>query len=456
MIFLLFTLGVDAGAQVAEPVACPPKAFRFEEDCSDLRGHTLTGLDSLRYVSLDADGDWWLQFGGQYRFRLEHLDEPNYGVGGIPGYTAEGNRILGSALLRSSAGFMLFAELGVATERGRKPVERSFDRSALDLTQGFVELPADLGEWRAALRLGRQELDSEGNRLLSAREVSNLRRTFDMALGSMRDATHEIEVFSGRPVINFRGAFDDHWSTSESLNGVMGTWRPIDVAPISSAGFFYFDRSLNRLVSPADSVRERRRTFGLRSNLEISQWDGAAQASWQWGSQGERNIRAYGIAGELGRTWMTAIGRARAGISFGWASGDAAPERGAVGRFDVLYPSLDYFTDAPLSYPGNTTDIRPTLRWWPVPAVSVQGGADRIWRIDRADAVLAPPGVPLIAPGQGSGGRIVTLVDLRATWHFLPCWELLASVVRGNPGPVLDPAGARDATFLLFQLTGKI
>lgn len=434
---------------------CAAKPFRFEEDCRALAGTPLQGLDRLRYVPITASGDWWLQFGGEYRFRTEYLDRPNYGIGPIPDYTAHSHRWLGHALLRSRSGVLVFLELGVAAERGRRPFERSFDRSALDMTQGFFEIPAEFQRWRAALRLGRQEIDSHGNRLLSTRDVSNLRRTFDLARVALTDDTHEISAFAGRPVVNFPGAFDDHWSVSEKFSGVMGEWRP-GSKPMASSDFFFFDRSLVLGQSPVSTIHERRRTLGLRTSLQLDDWDGAYQAAWQWGDFGHRSIRAYGLAGEMGYTWRQVGGAPRAGVSFGWASGDADPARGPVGTFDVQYPNLSYFTDAPLSYPGNTADIRPTLGWSPVKTLKAQVGADAIFRIHREDAVYAPPGIPLIPAGRGQAGQVVTLADARLVWTPLPHWEVIGSGVYGFRGDVLREAGGHDAKYLLLQITFRL
>jgi hypothetical protein len=449
------TAAMAAHAADSSSGECPAKTFRFAEDCRGLRGQDLTGVETLRYLPLDAKGAWWVQFGGQYRYRLEHLDEPNYGIGGIPGYTAHGHRLFADGMLQSSGGVMVFVELGVAIEHGREPIERPFDHSALDLTQGFIQVPIPLASWRGSLRLGRQELDSGGNRLLSAREASNLRRTFDMALASVANSNHEVQLFAGRPVVNFPGAFDDHRSPTEKVVGGLGTWRPLGLAVPSTVGIFFIDRSLDRQLGPITFLPERRRTLGLRTSVRGDTWDGELQAAWQWGEQAERNIRAYGIAGGFGHAWPEVPGAPRAGVSMGWASGDSAPARGAVGTFDVIYPSLDYFTDAPLSYPGNTFDIRPTLRGSPLDVLTLQAGTDWIFRIDRADSVFAPPGFVLVPGGHGGSGRIATLADIRATWHILRRWDVLASAVRGLPGRVLDSAHAHDALFLLFQATGK-
>lgn len=438
------------------PARCEPSTFRYEEDCSGLRDAASGGLETLRYLPLSDEGDWWLQLGGQYRYRLETLDHPNYGLGGAQGYSSHGHRVFVDGEVRSRGGAIVFIELGAAAESGRLPAERSFDRGAIDILQAFIELPADIGSWHAGLRLGRQELDSGGNRLLAVRDVSNFRRTFDMALVSLTDGTSEIKAFGGRPVVNFGGSFDDHWSPTERLAGLTAAVRLDQPGLRSTIGGFFFDRTVNKRLGPSVVAEERRRTLGLRSTVGNSEWDGALQASWQWGKQGEKSIRAYGVAGELGRRWPDMFGAPRVGVSFGWASGDSDGKRGAIGTFDVLYPNLDYFTDAPLSYPGNTTDVRPTLRWSPLHHVVLQAGADWIFRIEQADAVYAPPGVVLVPGGRGPSGRVVTLTDVRASWHFLDYWDLTLSGVHGAAGPVVTAVGGRNATFFLFQLVAKL
>jgi len=461
-VFVDIAIAADVTSVIEKPMAdaptavgCPPKPFRYEEDCSTLSGEPLTGLERLRYLPITSAGDWWLQLGGEYRFRTEYLDRPNYAIGPSPKYTALGHRWLGHALARSSLGAVFFLELGVAAEHGRRPFERSFDKSALDITQGFFELPAQFHRWRASLRLGRQEIDSHGNRLVSPRDVSNLRRTFDVARIALADTTHELSALKGRPVVNFPGAFDDHWSTTESFSGVMGEWRA--VAPyVPSSDFFYFDRSLDLHPTPLSRVHERRRTFGLRTTLLLDDWDGAYQASWQWGERSARGIKAYGIAGEMGYTWRQIWGTPRAGATFGWASGDQDPARGAVGTFDVMYPNLSYFTDAPLSYPGNTTDVRPTVSWSPVRSLKAQVGADAIFRITREDAVYAPPGIPLIPGGRGHAGNVATLADTRVVWTPIPRLEVLGSAVYAFRGDVIREAGGRDAKYLLLQITARL
>jgi hypothetical protein len=71
-----------------------------------------------------------------------------------------------------------FVQVAAATDAGRHPAERPFDRTRPDIAQAFVDIPLSKG---VVLRVGRQELDSGGNRLIAVREAANVRLAFDMA-----------------------------------------------------------------------------------------------------------------------------------------------------------------------------------------------------------------------------------------------------------------------------------
>ena len=84
------------------------------------------------------------------------------------------------------------------------------------------------------LRVGRQELDSGGNRLISVREAGNLRLAFDMAHLESQFAGFDWVAFYGRPVLNQAGAFDDDGSRTERFFGgcVQRRWTQVDLAPL--------------------------------------------------------------------------------------------------------------------------------------------------------------------------------------------------------------------------------
>ncbi len=208
------------GAQTPPPrIVCPVKPFRWAEDCSALRAEhgALLGVERLRFIPLADSGLVWLTLGGEYRFKTEYLDAPDFGIGpGADAYTAFGERLLAQADLRTTLGIRAFVQLSAATDAGRKPAERPFDRSRPDIAQAFIDVPLP---GAAVLRVGWQELDAGGNRLISTREAANLRLAFDMAHLAASIAGFDAVAFYGRPVLNQRGAFDDRGNPSEKFLG---------------------------------------------------------------------------------------------------------------------------------------------------------------------------------------------------------------------------------------------
>ena len=393
--------------------------------------------------ALRAHANERLTFGGEYRLKIENLDAPDFALrASDEAYTAIGHRGLFSAELHASESLRAFVQLGVAADSGRKPAERAFDRSRLDVAQAFfdVSLPH-----ATTVRIGRQVLDSGGNRLVSVREAANLRLAFDMAHLESKLGAMSVVAFYGRPVLNQRGAFDDRGNRAETF---MGAWllRPLGAAqgaPV--ANVFFLSRARARAVYQEGVASDHRRTIGARISATPSQWDYAAQASYQYGSFGADSIGAYGFAGDIG--WHPQIRfMPRIGLSFGYASADR--RRAAhLGTFDVIYPNLGYFTDAPVYYPGNTADVQPNAAITVTPSLRLRAGCDVVTRISKNDAVYGPPGVPLIA-GTGAGPSFVAALSYaRAEWTPDAHLAATLSFVHGSTGALIRNAGGTDFNY---------
>lgn len=449
--------GILAGQVVrAASLDCPPRAFRWQEDCNELaHSDAALGWHRLRGIPIDRKQSAWLTLGGEYRFRVETLDDPSFGLRGSS-YTARDHRWFAHADLHLAAAPRVFVQLSAAADEGRKPAARSFDQSAVDVAQAFVDLPLAAADNRFLLRLGRQELDLHGNRLVSTREAANLRRAFDAALATFAGERVSALGFAGRPVRNAAGAFDDRANEGERFAGasIEFAWRPGTATDTFS--LFYFDRTRPRTVFQDASGRERRHTLGARFVHGSATSDLALQAAYQRGDIASKRVRAHGFAGDLGWRPVDWRLKLRFGVSFGYASGDRTSGDDAVGTFDVIYPNLGYFTDAPLFYPGNTVDVQPNVTLALSTVLTVQAGCDFIHRVKSTDAVYEPPGIPLVR-GEGAGGdSAATLCFGKATWRPLAKLEVIASYVHGQPEDVLRGAGGAATDYWLAQLALKL
>jgi len=417
-----------------------------------MRGQRLSGLDELRYILLSESGSVWLSLGGEYRLKSESLDPPDFGVRPTDeSYTAIGQRFLVHADLRTQLGWRAFVQVSAASDAGRKPLERPFDRSRPDVAQAFVDIPVPIFN-STVLRIGRQELDSDGNRLISLREAGNLRLAFDMAHLETHIAGLDVVGFYGRPVLNRIGAFDDRGNPDETF---LGGWVSAPVTGTSSkVSLFFFSRDRLSAVYQQGVAADKRRTVGVRYFGSDSQWDYAFQAAYQYGDFGPARIEASGVAGDFG--WHPHVrGRPRVAMSFGVASGDGRPNDRTLGTFDVLYPNLGYFTDAPSYYPGNTADAQPNVTVNVTPHLTLRGGSDFVFRVSRRDAVYAPPGIPLIR-GAGTGPAFVAALSyLRADWTVNPHVLVSVSGVHASTGSLVERSGGRDFNYGALTLDLK-
>ncbi len=381
--------------------------------------------------------------GGEYRFKVESLDAPDFDLRpSDEAYTAIGHRGLLHADLHMGESLRTFLELSAAADSGRKPAERPFDRSRPDVAQAFVDVPLPHA---TTLRIGRQQLDAAGNRLISNREAANLRLAFDMAHAETKLGRMSVTAFYGRPVLNQRGAFDDRRNSAEKF---MGAWllRPLsdaEDAPIASVFFLSRDRARALYAEGAES--DHRRTIGARVSATMPRWDYAVQASRQYGSFGSDAIQAFGFAGDVG--WHPqAHFSPRIGASFGFASADTRQD-GRLGTFDVIYPNLGYFTDAPVYYPGNTADVQPNVAVNANRSLRLRVGCDVVVRLSKHDAVYGTPGVPVLA-GNGTGPSFVAALSYaRAEWSAGEHTTVTLSVVHGSTGSLIRGAGGRDFNY---------
>lgn len=445
--------GLAAGSRAvtAQPeVVCAPAVIRYDEDCRPARGQAPpTDWRRLRYLPLAADGRLWLTVGGEYRSRFESLDRPAFDIGPVAGYRTFDQRFLVDADLRHASGARLFVEFSAATSAGRDVVA-GFDRSAPDIQQLFVDLP--LGRPWAIVRLGRQEFDGEGSRLFALRDATNLRRAFDMAQLDVRPGSYRVRVFVGQPVTNRTGAFDDVRNRSETFAGATArrAWR-VDSAS-GTIGLFAVVR--NRALAAYEDAtgRDHRWTAGTRASAASGPWQGTATAALQGGTSAAGTIHAAGGSGDL--FWAHTLGHApvRLGATFGVASGDGTRGDGRLNTFDVLYPNLGYFTDAPVSYPGNSWDVAPTVVVAPARWLSVEALVDVITRLTKADAAYQSARPLVFGDGRGGNG-IETLWSLKTNVVATPNASVLGAVVRGSPRAVLARAGARPFTYTTLVLS---
>jgi len=214
---------------------------------------------------------------------------------------------------------------------------------------------------------------------------------------------------------------------------------------------FYIGRTVKRAVYGRGLAEEARHTLGGRVWGRAVPWDYSVQASYQVGSFGPADIRAWGAASDTGYTLARVPGRPRLGVRADIASGDKA-DAGVLSTFSAPYPALNYFSEAAIFAPGNGYDLHPYVQARPIKKLAVSLGVDFQWRLERSDAVYRAGGGFLVPSGISTARFVTAITQIDGTWQPVPQVALRAAWVRASAGPVIRAAGGRRTSFLLLSL----
>jgi len=451
---LVALAGASALAQeTARSVGDELNIVRWREDYRFLRERPepQTLVEHLKLLPLNDGKTSYLTLGGQARERVETYDPSFFGLPGSRNFTSFATRLLADADLHAGNRFRAFLELGSFLETGREPFPLPFDRGDLELQQGFFDLAVlDRPATRFTLRAGRQELPIGSLRLVSIREGTNVRLSFDAIKLTLGHGRTSVEAILGRPVDPKPEVFASAPSGHEAFWALDSTLRGRD--PRAPNGeMFYLGRRLDRALYALGTARETRHTIGGRIWGRAAPWDYSVQVSGQFGSFGMGNIRAWGIATDTGYSFDHAPLRLRLALRADRASGDANSHDGTLGTFNAPYPALNYFSEATLFAPANVNDLHPYVEVRPARAVSGVLGLDLLWRLRREDAIYRAGGGILIPTGVSTGSFVTALLRVEGSWRPIPFIELRLSLVRASAERVVRDAGGRDATFFLVS-----
>lgn len=458
VLFVVHLIGVAAGASAAEERA--PRsvgdeigAIRWQEDYRFLRDREgpSTFHERLKLIPFDREKTIYLTLGGELRERAESYERSFFGLprAGGRSFTAVATRLLADGDLHVGQRFRAFVELGSFAEAGRRPAERPTDRGDLELQQGFFDAVAiDRPGRRLTLRVGRQELPLGSGRLVSLRDATNVRLTFDAAKLLWTRGDETIQAFAGRPVLPGLGVFSSAPTRGESFWGIDWT-APRAVAGKASGELFYLGRRLAAITYPRGTAEEVRHTLGGRLWARQPAWDASVQASYQLGSFGASTIGAWGVATDTGATFASLPAHPRLALRADVASGDRGARDHVLRTFEAPYPALNYFSEASIFAPANGYDLHPYLELRPTASVAAELGAVFLWRLERSDAVYRAGGGFLVPPGIAGGSFVTAILQLELNWRLSPFLGLQAAFVDAPAGALIRDAGGKATRFLL-------
>ena len=250
-------------------------------------------------------------------------------------------------------------------------------------------------------------------RLVSVRDWSNNRRSFDAVRLLTRVQDWSIDAFVARPVETDRGMFNDYGDGHADFWGIYAT-GPVPLVKGMNANAYYLglDRPDARFAQGV--ADEQRHSVGGRLFGAPLPWDYDVESVFQWGQFGEDRILAYSAAGDVGYTLQDVLFTPRLGLRRKVSSGDSDPHEGKLGTFDPLFPKAAYFGNSALLGPGNLADLQPSVKLHLPKRVTLTAAWDVFWRSSTGDGIYdesgnvsaarGGPGAVCGAPGEHRAG----------------------------------------------------
>lgn len=447
---------IIADAPADEVVKAPPpfKLFRYDEDYRYLRNPALRAdfWDPIKYVPLDASGDWYISLGGEIRERFEYYSHPNFSLQGQDADDYLLQRALLHADLHAGPYLRGFVQLG-SHEAWWKDFAAPPYLDRLDVQQAFGELRLPLtGD--PFLRVGRQEMAFGSQRLVAIRDAPNVRRNFDGIRMGGTFGNVRLDIFATRPVELLEDRFDDRSNREQAFWGLYSTVS-LNIPPGGKADFYYLGLENDLAHFAAGTAKEERHTAGARFFGTHAGWDWDWEFLGQAGSFGDQEIRAWGATTDTGFSFDADGQIIRLGLKADIGSGDADLDDGTLETLNPYFPKLAYFNQAALLGPSNVMDLQPSLTFKPIPAVSLTAGFDVLWRTRTEDAIYNGAGVPIAGTAGRSGRYTGNQLSLDLAWQASRHVELGLGYVHLEAGEALREAGGQDVDFAYFSTAYK-
>jgi len=313
-----------------QPGVRPPLSpFPRFEDWSFLRDPSLRvdPYDRLKFIPLNDSGTNYLTFGLENRTEFQYLSNNDWGAGpqNLTGDVLE--RLMPDIDLRLGDHARVFVTLAFDEFTGKYP-RPGIDKDIADGHEGFVEFGGNLHDPHPGwdLIVGRQEVVLGTGRLLDDNEGVNVRSAFDGVRVGYDKPAGRIDLIAVKPVEINPGAWDDVPNPTITFWGLYASnlrWSPRFMSDV-----YFLDYDAKSAMYGNQSAREQRRMIGGRYFNRLpgepprAGFDYNIETGFQWGSFGNRSIRAWAAGSNIGWTLPGPMWRERFGLQADAISGD--------------------------------------------------------------------------------------------------------------------------------------
>ena len=424
------------------------RVLRQNEDWSALAGYdtfqTESFFDPIKYIPLSDDGNFWMSFGGQIRFRLERWN--NYNFDREFNDTFLLTRLRLHTDIHTGKYLRFFAEMKSAfsTDRNLPGGQRTLDVDELDLQQAFADIMLPVGEnGKLTLRPGRQMLLYGKQRLISPLDWSNTMRTWQGVQGIFDWHNWKISGFWTEfvPVKKYESNTAD---SDQPFAGIYGTGSP-GKAGIGLDGYWLYRERKN--------LDEERHTIGGRifGSIGRNRIDYDFEAAYQLGDSDDKDVRAFMIGSEFGYRFAETAFNPRLFLRFDFGSGDKDPNDDKVETFDQTYP-LGHLYLGYMDFVGRQNIISPTigLTFSPINKLTCEATGLFFWRAREEDALYDAGSGVLRQGAQGTSLEVGQEIDILLNYAYNNHTVFLLGYSHFFPGEFIRETGPDDPVDFIY------
>ncbi len=389
----------------------PYALLRQDEDYRYLSNPTCRNddWDRLKYVSLGANEDRSLTFGGEIREWYEGFRNASWGLGTQDDYGYLLQRLSTYADTHAAPRLRFFVQLTSASEAGRSGGPRPLtDESKLFFEEGFADIGlSKTSDESVVLRLGRQEFEFGSGRFVDVREGPNVRQAFDGVSAKWKTSAWTVDGLAAKPVLNGNGVLDAPPNHGSTFWGVYAV-HPLPEIKGGNIDLYYLGLARKNTPFERGSQNELRHTLGGRFWGGRNGWSYNSETMFQWGAFGPNGIRAWATTHDTAYTFRSAMLHPQIGATAGIASGNRGGSASPLGTFNPLFPTGFYFGQGGISLlgPSNLFEAGPHITLQLTRSLSLIADDHTFWRTSLQDGVYGL-GVNLLVPGQGNSRRYI-------------------------------------------------
>lgn len=370
---------------VSQELAVPDfKMLRAKENYRFLSRTQTTLWQKIKYISLGKNPDAYLSIGGDIRSEFQTFQNEEWRANQDEDGTLF-QRFMLHTDWRFNKNIRLFAQLknGFTIDRRIEPF--FLDEDEIDIHQLFLEL--NFGKYQ--LQLGRKELWYGSRRLISVREGTNIRQSFDGGRLIRKDKKHQTDFLFYLYNPQEIRAFDNDINDDRLLWGIYHVWN---INKSNNLDLYYLgvDNDANTTRFEEASAKETRHSVGARHWGNKGNFRYNNEALIQFGTFGEKDILAWTASTEMYYRLSPKRAKPTVGLKFDIISGDNDAEDNQMQTFNALYPRGGYFGLLALIGPANLIDVHPSFRISPIKKLNVNLDWDIFWRYSLNDGIYFP------------------------------------------------------------------